>query len=351
MGQRILVMGASGTGKSASLRNFGADEIELIKVIEKKLPFRGKFENVSVSDKVAKILPIIKNSKKKVIVIDDCQYIMGNEFFRRALEKGYDKFSEIGQNFFNLLAVADELPDDVFVYYLTHIETDMNGNEKVKTIGKMLDEKLTIEGYFTIVLKTVCVDGVYSFQTQNNGHDTVKSPMGMFEGYLIDNDLKVVDGVAREYWGYTDEVVEQHVVAAEKPQKRVRGANTQESKEEAPVRRTRAEQIASGETETKVANPTEVETPETPSRVRRTRSTEPAEEPKKDVTEISDAEAVRGKTLDEMIKECDETIKSEELPHRRVRTRVATEETPVETKEEVKEENPTPQRVRRVRGA
>lgn len=248
MGQRILIMGASGTGKSASLRNFGADEVKLIKIINKPLPFRGKFNDVLVSDKVSEIVRAIKNTNKKIIIIDDCQYVMGNEFFRRALEKGYDKFSEIGQNFFNLLAVVDEIPDDVFVYYLSHIETDVNGNEKLKTIGKMLDEKLTVEGYFTVVLKTVCADGVYSFQTQNNGHDTVKSPMGMFAGYLIENDLKMVDGVAREYWGYSDVVIDQHVVASEKPTRKARSQAASSNVETAtvtPVRKTRAEQIAS----------------------------------------------------------------------------------------------------------
>ena len=245
MGQRILVMGASGTGKSASLRNFKADEIKLIKIIGKPLPFRGKFTDSLTSDKVNEITKAIRNTDKKIIVIDDCQYTMGNEFFRRALEKGYDKFSEIGQNFFNLLAVADDVPEDVFIYYLCHTETDANGNEKVKTIGKMLDEKLTVEGYFTIVLKTVCADGVYSFQTQNNGHDTVKSPMGMFNGYLIENDLKMVDSVAREYWGYSDEVVEQKVVATEKPARKSRTAT--EEKPARTSRRTLAESIAAGE--------------------------------------------------------------------------------------------------------
>lgn len=258
MGQRILVMGASGTGKSASLRNFGADEIKLIKIINKPLPFRGKFNDVLVSDKVSEITRAIKNTDKKTIVIDDCQYVMGNEFFRRALEKGYDKFSEIGQNFFNLLAVVDDIPEDVFVYYLSHIEVDANGNEKLKTIGKMLDEKLTVEGYFTVVLKTVCADGEYSFQTQNNGHDTVKSPMGMFAGYLIENDLKMVDSVAREYWGFSDEVVEQHVVAAEKPERkaRTRAAETPIEKPERKAR-TRAEQIAE-----KTLTPPQATTPE-----------------------------------------------------------------------------------------
>lgn len=247
MGQRILVMGASGTGKSASLRNFGADEIKLIKIINKPLPFRGKFNDVLVSDKVSEITRAIKSTNKKTIVIDDCQYVMGNEFFRRALEKGYDKFSEIGQNFFNLLAVVDEIPEDVFVYYLSHIEVDANGNEKLKTIGKMLDEKLTVEGYFTVVLKTVCADGEYSFQTQNNGHDTVKSPMGMFAGYLVENDLKMVDSVAREYWGFSDEVVEQHVVAAEKPERKARTRAAETAASETPARtsrKTRAEQLA-----------------------------------------------------------------------------------------------------------
>lgn len=219
MGQRILVIGESGTGKSTSLRNFASDEIKLIKVVSKNLPFRGKFDETVVTDNADKIIKEIKNTTKKVIVIDDVQYIMSNEYFRRAKEQGWDKYNDIGNNFFRVLCVADTLPDDVFVYYLSHIETNDSGKEKIKTIGKMIDEKLTAEGLFTIVLKSVVTDGVYSFQTQNSGHDTCKSPIGMFENYLVDNDLKMIDSIVREYWGYTTTKVEEKAVAANAPTK------------------------------------------------------------------------------------------------------------------------------------
>lgn len=217
MGQKVLIIGQSGTGKSTSLRNFDKNEVCLIKTINKQLPFRGKFEETYVTDKATEIVAKMKATKKKVIVIDDAQYVMGNEFFRRALEKGYDKFSDIGKNFFDILSATDYLPEDVIVYFLLHTETDTEGNIKVKTIGRMLDEKLTVEGTATIVLMSKVVDGVYSFQTQNSGKDVCKSPMEMFKNYLIDNDLKMVDGIIREYYELSDVKVEEKGVAAEKP--------------------------------------------------------------------------------------------------------------------------------------
>lgn len=223
MGQKVLIIGQSGTGKSTSLRNFAKDEVCLIKTINKQLPFRGKFEETYVTDKATDIVKHLKATNKKVVVIDDGQYTMGNEFFRRALEKGYDKFSDIGKNFFDILSATDELPDDVIVYILLHTEKDTDGNIKIKTIGKMLDEKLTIEGTATIVLMSNVVDGVYTFQTQNSGKDICKSPMGMFKNYLIDNDLKMVDGIIREYYELSDVVVEEKGVAAEKPTRTRRG--------------------------------------------------------------------------------------------------------------------------------
>lgn len=202
MGLPVLILGESGTGKSASMRNFKKGEIAVINVAGKPLPFKTKLDSVT-TDTYSEIKQHLKSlTKNKVtkIVIDDAQYLMANEFMRRATERGFDKFTEIAQNFWSLVNEVKALPDDVIVYFMAHIERDANGNEKIKTIGKLLDEKITVEGMFTIVLKTNVNDGQYSFVTQNNGHDTVKSPIGMFPAYLIDNDLKYVDDKIRNYY-------------------------------------------------------------------------------------------------------------------------------------------------------
>ena len=197
----VLLLGQSGTGKSYSMKNFNEDEICLISVQKSLLPFRKKFEETVVTDKYTKIIETMKTTKKKVIVIDDTQYLMCNEFMRRATEKGYDKFTEIAQNFWSLVVQeVNNLPADTIVYLLCHTATDENGVEKMKTIGKLVDEKITPEGLFTIVLKTAVSDGNYAFVTQNNGKDTVKSPEGMFTTYAINNDLKYVDEKIRNYY-------------------------------------------------------------------------------------------------------------------------------------------------------
>lgn len=199
----VLILGESGTGKSASLRNFEPNDLKVINVANKPLPFKNKFESISTDD-YRTIIKELKLNKKKVAVIDDAQYLMANEFMRRATERGFDKFTEIAQNFWTLVNTVKDLPADQVVYFLAHIERDANGNEKIKTIGKLLDEKITVEGMFTIVLKTNVTDGVYSFITQNSGHDTVKSPIGMFPSIVIDNDLKYVDEKIRNYYEIGD---------------------------------------------------------------------------------------------------------------------------------------------------
>lgn len=197
----VLVLGQSGTGKSYSMKNFNENEVCLISVQKSLLPFRKKFEETVVTDDYTKIIKTMKATKKKVIVIDDTQYLMCNEFMRRATERGYDKFTEIAQNFWSLVVEeVNKLPADTIVYLLCHTSTDENGVEKMKTIGKLVDEKITPEGLFTIVLKTVVSDGKYAFVTQNNGKDTVKSPEGMFSTYAINNDLKYVDEKIRNYY-------------------------------------------------------------------------------------------------------------------------------------------------------
>ena len=200
MGMPILILGESGTGKTTSLRNFKEGEIAIVNVTGKALPFRGNFETIRNTTDANEIMKFMKETKAKSIIIDDCQYIMSFQYMRRIKENGWDKFNELQSDFFNIIDAVPSLPDDVIVYFLSHIETKDDGRQKIKTIGKMLDEKITIEGMFTTVLKTYVADGKYYFLTQNSGNDTVKSPLGMFEDFAIDNDLKYVDEKIRNYY-------------------------------------------------------------------------------------------------------------------------------------------------------
>lgn len=205
MGLAILVLGFSGSGKSASLRNFKENELALVNVNGKPLPFRTQFESVLSSDNYADIKAFLKKQKVKSIAVDDTQYLMANEFMRRAKETGFQKFTDIGKNFWDLIKTVEELPNDVIVYFLNHLDTDDEGRQKAKTIGKLLDEKITVEGMFTTVLKTVVNDGKYLFATQTDGSDTCKSPIGLFDTRYIENDLKYVDEALRVYYHLTPE--------------------------------------------------------------------------------------------------------------------------------------------------
>lgn len=195
-----MIYGQSGTGKSTSLRNFSEDEVAVINVSGKPMPFRNKLKTYNTDD-YGKIMNAIKKTDRKSIVIDDATYLMVGEFMRNAKVVGYQKYTDMAVNFNNLIEAASKLPDDVIVYFVGHSEQMDDGREHFKTIGKMLDNYVTVEGKFTIVLKTVVQDGKYCFSTHNNGQDTVKSPMGLFEQDCIDNDLKAVDTAIREYWG------------------------------------------------------------------------------------------------------------------------------------------------------
>lgn len=148
MAQKILILGNSGTGKSASLRNFNPEEIAVINCAGKPLPFKNKFEQYTpkFDNLTADILAAMDKTEKKTIVVDDAQYIMSFQYMRRIHENGWDKWNDIQGDFFNIIQACDYMPNDVIVYFLSHIATDDNGNEKIKTMGKMLDEKITIEG-------------------------------------------------------------------------------------------------------------------------------------------------------------------------------------------------------------
>ena len=227
-----LILGESGTGKSTSLRNFDPKKTLLIQSIHKPLPFRpkgwqqcekGKGGNIFTTDNAEQICKAMVRAPQDIIVIDDYQYIMANEFMRRGMEKGFDKFTDIGMNAWKICDLAAKLPPHKRVYILSHTQNDDYGRTKIKTIGKMLDEKITLEGMFTICLRTAVKDGVYQFSTQNNGSDTVKSPMGLFDKLFIDNDLALIDGIICDYYGISQD--ETHVEKTEPIEQPTTGEN------------------------------------------------------------------------------------------------------------------------------
>lgn len=205
MAEKILIMGESGTGKSTSLRNCNPETTAIVNPVGKPLPFKGskKFttlNGVTNSDEICNFMRQQAKSGKKIIVIDDFQYILAVPYMSRIKETGWDKYNDFGANYFNIINICNELPDDVCVYYLSHCETLENGLTTVKLIGKLLREKITVEGLFTIVLKTGVSEGKYYFFTQNSGKDTVKSPLGMFDSFSVDNDLAYIDAKIRNYY-------------------------------------------------------------------------------------------------------------------------------------------------------
>ena len=202
MGIPVLILGYSGSGKTRSIKQMDPETTGVFLVEKPRLPFREQFKTVKNAG-YPHIMAALSKPTMKSYVIDDSQYLLVNEFFDKVNDKGYEKFTQIALNFRNLIHwVNIGCPDDVIVYFLHHIQTDeLTGRIKAKTIGKMLDEKLTVEGCFDIVLKTeVNADG-YWFRTHTTGNDPVKTPEDMFDDDLIPNDLAFVDKTIRTYYG------------------------------------------------------------------------------------------------------------------------------------------------------
>lgn len=202
MGVPILIIGESGSGKSYSIKGLPPEETGIFSVEKGRLPFKGDFK-VKKKATYRDIAGIFKEPKLKRYVIDDSQYLLVNELFDRAKEVGYQKYTDMAVSFRNLIhAVNYQLPDDVIVYFLHHTETDPNsGKVKAKTVGKMIDQYLTLEGCFDIVLLATVDSEGHHFITQSDGYTTAKSPEGLFPSDKIPNDLGLVDRAVREYWG------------------------------------------------------------------------------------------------------------------------------------------------------
>lgn len=218
MGIPVLIMGKSGSGKTYSMKNLNPDKVGVISIEKGRLPFKSnmkvaripkQLKNPDGSEAVSYkqincaryswLISVITKSKKlDALVVDDSQYLMVDELFDRAAEKGYDKFTDIAKNFRDLIhSVNEDAPENLIVYFLHHTESGADNREKCKTIGKMLEEKLVIEGMFDIVI--YCAD--HKFYTQANELSTAKTPEDMFPDVEIPNDLAVVDAAIREYYG------------------------------------------------------------------------------------------------------------------------------------------------------
>ena len=200
----VLIIGKSGSGKSASMSALDPARVALINVLGKPLPFKGHFDQI-ISDDYAKITSAIKRTEREVIVIDDVGYLMTNAFMRDHAATGqgnaiFQLYNTIGDKFWNLVETVRKLPGDKRVYMMMHEDVSEFGAVKPKTIGKMIDEKCCLEGMFTICLRCMVANGKHIFRTQSDGLDVAKSPIGMFDADEIPNDLAMVDDAICKYY-------------------------------------------------------------------------------------------------------------------------------------------------------
>lgn len=218
MAQMVLVLGESGTGKSTSLRNCDPATTAVVNPVGKPLPFKGKFTMLNSVTDARKIIKFMKEQAavgKKLIAVDDFQYILAVPYMNRIKETGWDKYNDFGSNYFEIIKSCKDLPDDVVVAFYSHLETLDNGLVTIKLIGKLLREKVTIEGLFTVVLRTGVNEAKYYFYTQNSGKDTVKSPIGMFPAYAIDNDMNYVADKIRNYYEVGEYKTDEEIAQAD----------------------------------------------------------------------------------------------------------------------------------------
>ena len=199
MGIPVLILGASGSGKSTSLQYFSQQEVMVVNVAGKPFPFQKKLDKINNAT-YREIGKELEQKRYKKYVVEDSQYLLAFDLFNRAKETGYGKFTDIAVRFYNMIQyVIRKMPENTIVYFLHHTEETANGKIKAKTIGKMLDDQLTVEGLFSIVLLAETDGTNYRFITQSDGYTTCKSPINMFEKE-IKNNLKKVDETIREYW-------------------------------------------------------------------------------------------------------------------------------------------------------
>lgn len=218
MSNTTLIIGSSGSGKSTSMRNLDPTTTFILNVLDKPLPFRGyksKYKSISGWDdregnyyatddyvRLIRAIRMVSDSRPeiKVLILDDFNYIMCNEFMRRSAERGFDKYSEMAAHVHAIVQELNSTRPDLLCFILSHNDADSQGFMRLKTIGKLLSEKVEIEGMVTTVLHSMVVDGDFKFLTQLTPSHLAKSPLGMFTDKLIDNDLLPIVRNMVEYY-------------------------------------------------------------------------------------------------------------------------------------------------------
>lgn len=234
MANAIAIVGQSGSGKSSSVMPdaeisvIGLDPKEtfIINIKDKPLPMRGwkkmyipipvgappttgNYFASTDAQAIIKVMLYIGANRPDIrnIVVDDSQYIMSEEFMVNALKAGYDKFNKMAKNMYDVINTGLSLPADRNFFLLTHSEEN-DGMTDIKTLGKMLSDKVNLAGLFTVVLYTNVKSNMqgttYSFITNQHIDDRgihvmAKSPRGMFTEKLIPNDLGFVLKQVEEY--------------------------------------------------------------------------------------------------------------------------------------------------------
>ena len=210
MGMPILVYGKSGSGKSRSLKFFGENEILLVNIEGKQLPFKNSFKYVCRTDSLDTIITQCQKMPCKVAVIDDAGYLMTHHFMDNHRNKkgnaSFDMYDDIADTMYFLVQrIKKELPDDVRVYIMLHEDTNDAGDTKIRTIGKLIDSKVCLEGMVTVCIRCMSDNGKHFFRTQTDGFDITKTPEELFadDEVEIENNLKYVDEKIRDFYGWS----------------------------------------------------------------------------------------------------------------------------------------------------
>lgn len=226
MANNVIILGKSGSGKSTSIKGLDPKETIIINTLKKRLPFKGsnsmynkENKNLFNVDDYASVISYLTNISEKAtyvknIILDDIIYVMRKEYFRRAKETGYGKYTELAAHFQQIISTCEGLRDDLNVFFILHSEDVVSDNTttgyKVSTIGKLLDNQYNpIEVVPMVLYAAVRYDEkgapTYGFYTHSFKEGSVeipaKTPDGMFEDNFIPNDLGLVVKAMNEYYG------------------------------------------------------------------------------------------------------------------------------------------------------
>lgn len=210
MSKAIMIIGASGSGKTTSLEKLDPKQTFYIDADGKGLSWKGwrqqynkenkNYFRCDAPEQIFSLMQQIDEKQKQIkfLVIDTLNGCMIADEMRRSKEKTYDKWMDLAQSVYGIVDYANKMREDLTVILVGHTQTSEDGFTCMLTNGRKLNKICLESKMTTVLLSRINENGEYVFETRAK-NSTAKTPRGAFDVDEIPNDITIVIDALKDF--------------------------------------------------------------------------------------------------------------------------------------------------------